>query len=237
MIRARDLTVAFGGVRPLDALDLDLGAAVHGVIGPNGAGKTTLLNVFSGFVVPERGSVDCDGTDLFALSARARARWGLRRTFQTEQLADRLSAAANIQIALDGTPGRARHHRLEAQRVCELLGLTRRDVPVATLDNSERRLTELGRALVGSPKVVLLDEPGAGLSGDEVARLRSVIEGIHPGTGAQTIVIDHDVELIAAVCSEVCVLDFGRLLVNGPTDDVLRDDTVRAAYLGTLDVI
>ncbi len=232
MITINSLSVDFGGVRPLSNLTVELSKPVHGVIGPNGAGKTTLLNVLSGFVVPVSGTMNVDGHDLLAMSARKRARWGLRRTFQTEQLAADLTARENITVMLDSTDGRHRH-RAQVDDMCDVLGIVRRDVPVGALDTYERRMTELGRALVGHPKVVLLDEPGAGLSTRESGALANIIRSIPERFGAQVVLIDHDIDMIIDTCEWVAVLDFGQLLANGPTASVLDDDRVKTAYLGT----
>ena len=231
MIAIADLTVDFGGVRPLEALSVDLDAPVHGVIGPNGAGKTTLLNVLSGFTSPSAGSVHVDGVDLFAFSPHDRARWGLRRTFQTEQLVDRLSVFDNVSVMADTTLPRAARHDATLAAI-DFVGL--RDVHqlAGALNSLERRLAELARAIVGGPKVVLMDEPASGLVGPETETFAHLLTRIPVELGAQVVLVEHDLDLVSEVCGEVAVLDFGHLLASGVTADVLREPAVRAAWLG-----
>ncbi|MDR3376836.1 MAG: ATP-binding cassette domain-containing protein [Ancalomicrobiaceae bacterium] len=233
MIEIDRLSVVFGGIHALNRVTVTLMAPVSGIIGPNGAGKTTFLNVLSGFVRPAEGSVRMDGLELLALPPHARARAGLRRSFQREQVVDEMSVEDNVRVVLDPIRlSRAERARL-LDRALDYCGLTAvRRERAERLNACERRMTELARTIVGSPQLVLLDEPGAGLSQGEVERLRQVIAGIHAFAGAQTLLIDHDVELIQAVCQDTMVLDFGMLIAAGPTADVLRDARVRAVYLG-----
>lgn len=229
MIAVSDLVVRFGGVRPIDGLSVTFTAPVCGLIGPNGAGKTTLLDVLSGFVRPYRGSVTLDGTDLRTLSARHRARVGLRRTFQRDAVVERLSARENLLLAQEhlGRQGRPADELLSA------VGLDAGDRrPAGERSSRERRLIEIARTLVGHPLVVLFDEPGAGMSASEGEALASVIRSVPEQFGAQVILIDHDMDLVSAVCEQVAVLDFGRLVASGPTTEVLADPRVREAYLG-----
>jgi len=238
VIAIRDLSVAFGGVHALNNLSVTLADPIVGIIGPNGAGKTTLLNVFSGFVVPAWGSIDAFGTDLLAMRPHRRARWGLRRSFQTEQVVDDLSVADNVRAMLDSLPSPSRGER--EKQIEKALSFVRLDDKAdelgAALNTFERRMVELAKTLVGSPRIVLLDEPGAGLREEEVDALRQALLGIHAQFGAMTLLIDHDVEMIAATCVSTVVLDFGELLAVGPTAEVLKDERVKAAYLGIEEV-
>jgi branched-chain amino acid transport system ATP-binding protein len=235
MISIRDLTVQFGGVRPLENLEAELSAPIVGLVGPNGAGKTTLLNVLSGFVTPISGRVEVDGIDLLALSPTARVRQGLRRTFQTEQVVDDLSVFDNVLALLDHVPRQALSAEADIARAFSYLGLDRvADRLGIALSLFERRLVEIAKALVGGPRLLLMDEPAAGLTEAETESLRRVILGIPESFAAQILLIDHDVDLIAATCSETLVLDFGQRLALGPTRVVLDDPAVRAAYLGSV---
>src|SRR5438105_4656672 len=145
MLELEELVVRFGGVRSLDGLTARLDGAVQGVIGPNGAGKTTLLNVLSGFVVPAAGRVALNGTSLLGFSPARRARLGVRRTFQTEQLAEGLTARQNAMVMADATEHRTRRGAA-VDEACELVGLRRPEVPVRELDGLGRKLAELARA-------------------------------------------------------------------------------------------
>lgn len=233
MIRIENLTVVFGGVRPLDGLDAELRAPISGLIGPNGAGKTTLLNVLSGFVRPARGRVLLDALDLTRLSPVQRMRAGLRRTFQQEQVVDDLTVYENILAIADHLPLDRDRRRREVRSALVLTGLDERaNWPGRRLNLFERRMVEIAKTLIGAPKLILMDEPGAGLNEAETDQLRSVLRLIPSASGAQLVLIDHDAELIASVCEETLVLDFGKRMAIGPTRIVLADPTVRQAYLG-----
>jgi branched-chain amino acid transport system ATP-binding protein len=234
MIGIQSLTVQFGGVRPLDALDGEFKAPICGLIGPNGAGKTTLLNVLSGFVNPVKGGVFLDGTALKGLSPVRRVAIGLRRTFQQELVVDELTARENIQAIADHVVTGRQEAQDEIDRALAFVGLAARaNVLGRQLNLYERRMIEIGKTLIGKPKAILLDEPGAGLNEAETQQLRRLLLDIPGRFGAQLVLIDHDADLIASVCMETMVLDFGKLLAFGPTRAVLDDPVVRRAYLGT----
>ncbi|HEY1275168.1 MAG TPA: ATP-binding cassette domain-containing protein [Thermoleophilaceae bacterium] len=228
----------FGGVTPLDAMSVTFESGTCGLIGPNGAGKTTFFNVLSGFVEPASGAVVAFGDDLLAMPHYKRARWGLRRTFQTEQAIEELSVAGNVALAHEHS---SRSDRAERQRdvlgAIEFVGLdVDPEVKVGTLGARERRLVEVARAVVGKPRLVLLDEPAAGLPGEETEHLGRVIQRIPEHMGALVILVDHDMSLVSACCDTTAVLDFGRLIASGPTAEVLRNKDVMRAYLGTEEV-
>ena len=236
MIEISDLTVRFGGVKPLDAMSVTFDAGTCGLIGPNGAGKTTFFNVMSGFVKPAAGRVHAFGDDLLRMPHFRRARWGLRRTFQTEQAIEELSVYDNVAMVHEHSRlGRASRQQ-DVLGAIEFVGL---DIDpqsrVAVLGARERRLVEVARAVVGKPRVVLLDEPAAGLPDEETEHLSRVIRRIPEQIGALVILVDHDMSLVSACCELTAVLDFGKLIAAGPTAEVLRDEQVVRAYLGTED--
>jgi branched-chain amino acid transport system ATP-binding protein len=234
MIQIRGLTVAFGAVTAIDALDAVLDAPVCGLIGPNGAGKTTLVNLLSGFVPARAGEVQVDGTGLLGMDTARRVRFGLRRSFQTEQVVEDLSVWDNVQAMLDHVPHRRDESDAQVQRALEHVGLLDcAALPGAQLDLFRRRMVEVAKALVGVPRLILFDEPGAGLDERESRVLRDAIAAIPERFGAQVLLIDHDVDLIASICTQTLVLDFGRRLALGATRAVLDDAAVRQAYLGT----
>ena len=233
MISIQQVTVQFGGVRPLNALSADFTDPICGLIGPNGAGKTTLLNVLSGFVTPIAGKVLLDGLDLLPLPPEERFRRGLRRSFQSEQVVDDLTVWDNLMAACDNIVPALPNPAADVSRALHYMGLARDLHHLgASLNLFERRMVEIGKALVGFPKVILLDEPGAGMSEAESGILREKLLGIPARFGAQILLIDHDVDLIKATCTQTLVLDFGEKLALGPTAEVLRDKAVRTAYLG-----
>ncbi|MBC7940358.1 MAG: ATP-binding cassette domain-containing protein, partial [Chitinophagaceae bacterium] len=199
MIAIENLTVQFGGVKALNDIGVELCAPVVGIIGPNGAGKTTLLNAFSGFVKPSAASrISAEGIDLLTLTPAARARWGVRRSFQAEQVVDELTVAENVQVVLDSSDLSRAERRDALQRALRFVGMhDQTDRKGGSLNSFERRRVELARTVAGRPRIVLLDEPGGGLSGLEVDTLRDMIGGIHAEFNAQTLLIDHDMALIA----------------------------------------
>ncbi len=234
MIEIRSLTVAFGAVTAIDALDAVLDAPVCGLIGPNGAGKTTLVNLLSGFVRPREGEVLVDSTPLLGMDTARRVRFGLRRSFQTEQVVEDLNVWDNVQSMLDHVPHRRERADMQVHRALEHAGLLDcAAVPGAELDLFRRRMVEVAKAVVGEPRLILFDEPGAGLDERESRVLRDAIAAIPDAFGAQVLLIDHDVDLIAAICTQTLVLDFGRRLALGATRAVLDAPAVRQAYLGT----
>jgi branched-chain amino acid transport system ATP-binding protein len=234
LIDVARLTVRFGGVTPLDDVSLTFPQGTCGLIGPNGAGKTTFFNVLSGFVSPAAGSVKAFGTDLLSMPNYRRARWGLRRTFQTEQSIEALSVFENVAMVHEHCSTSRGSRRQDVLEAIEFVGLTvDPDERVGTLGARDRRLVEVARAVVGEPRVVLLDEPAAGLPDEETLLLGRMIQRIPEQRGALVILVDHDMSLVSACCQFVAVLDFGKLIAEGKTADVLRNDHVMRAYLGT----
>jgi ABC-type branched-subunit amino acid transport system ATPase component len=234
VIEIDGLTVRFGGVVPLDQMTVTFAAGTCGLIGPNGAGKTTFFNVLSGFVRPIAGVVRAFGDDLLSMADFRRARWGLRRTFQTEQAIANLPVYDNVLLILEHTGGDRSSRRQQVTEAIEFVGLSSvANREVGTLGAAQRRLVEVARSVVGKPRLVLLDEPGAGLPDEETLRLGEVIRRIPEAVGAQVILVDHDMSLVSGCCETTAVLDFGRLIASGPTKDVLRNEHVIRAYLGT----
>lgn len=236
MLEISNATVRFGGVVALDTVSARFAQPVSGIIGPNGAGKTTLMNMISGFVAAT-GTVQMDGQNLLAMAPHRRAHWGLRRSFQKEEIANDLTVRENVMVQMDHRLGAAAAKRAETARMLDLVGMGCKAGKMGSdLNSFERRLTDVAKCLVGAPKLIMFDEPAGGLSIDETQRLGTLIKAIHAETGAQVLVIDHDVELIADICTEALVLDFGRKIAFGRTADVLADPKVKAAYLGTEEV-
>lgn len=237
MIEINDICVQFGGVKPIDGLTVKLTKPIVGLIGPNGAGKTTLLNVLSGFVEPKKGWVKVNDQLITGVPAHKRADFGLRRTFQTDQIAEDLTLLENVQAISDHVKFDSRAAETKAiMSAIDFVGLSHRiNRRGSDLSTEERHLAEIAKALIGNPKLVMLDEPGAGMSGAESEHLEKVIRGIPGYCKAQVFLIDHDVDLISACCNETMVLDFGKLLALGPTLEVLKKPEVQQAYLGNFD--
>ena len=237
MIEITGLTVRFAGVTPIDDMSVVFPGGTCGLIGPNGAGKTTFFNVMSGFVKPAAGSVTAFGENLLKMADYRRSRWGLRRTFQTEMAIEQLSVFDNVAMIHEHSGAKRSSRQADVLAAIEFVGLA---VPpktnVGVLGARDRRLVEIARAVVGRPRLVLLDEPAAGLPDTETSRLGGVIQKIPDQFGALVILVDHDMSLVSNCCATTAVLDFGKLIASGPTADVLRDENVMRAYLGTEDV-
>jgi branched-chain amino acid transport system ATP-binding protein len=233
MIEVSGLTVRFGGVTSLDGMSVTFESGTCGLIGPNGAGKTTFFNVLSGFVRPASGSVKAFDEDLLAMAHFRRARWGVRRTFQTEQAIENLTVYENVAMIHEHSKLSGSTRQDDVLGAISIVGLDDvANTKVRTLGAGQRRLVEVARAIVGKPKLVLLDEPAAGLPEAETAHLGEVIRGIPEHTGAMTILVDHDMSLVSSCCQNTAVLDFGKMIASGPTAEVLRNEQVVRAYLG-----
>ncbi len=234
MIEVEGLTVRFAGITPIDDMSVVFPEGTCGLIGPNGAGKTTFFNVLSGFVKPAAGSITAFGQNLLKLSDYKRARWGLRRTFQTEMAIEQLSVFDNVALIHEHSGAKRSSKRTDVLAAIEFVGLgAPPNAKVGGLGARERRLVEVARAVVGRPRVVLLDEPAAGLPDEETGHLAEVIQRIPAEVGALVILVDHDMSLVSACCATTAVVDFGKLIASGPTAEVLRNDEVMRAYLGT----
>lgn len=221
------LTRSYGGLTAVHRVDLEVRSGeVVGLIGPNGAGKTTLLNLLSGFERPDSGHVELGGIQYAAPRPHVLARRGLARTFQHARLAAGLTTGGNVIV------GRRRH-----QDPCRLLerlspGLGRMvNEPVSGLTYSERRLVEIARSLAGQPRVLLLDEPAAGMTAPEVEGLRSALDDLKR-EGMGILLVDHRLELVFSVCDRIMVMDHGEVLTSGTPDQIRADARVRDCYLG-----
>lgn len=237
-----DLGVSFGGVRAVDRVSMRVEAgSVAGLIGPNGAGKTTFIDALTGFV-PHAGTIRFDGRALQSWPSHRRARAGLARTWQSLGLFDDLTVTENCLVAV--APGgvgsalsdlvRPRRHHGDAQvrHALEVVGLADRadDRPPA-LSLGQRKLLGVARALAASPRMVLLDEPAAGLDTDESRRFGEHVQAMAEA-GIAVLLVDHDMGLVLGVCEQVHVLDAGVLIASGAPAQVRSDPAVIAAYLG-----
>ncbi|MFR9794917.1 ABC transporter ATP-binding protein [Streptomyces sp. MS06] len=248
-LAVRDVTVRFAGLTALDGVSLTVApGSVHALIGPNGAGKSTCFNVLSGLYRPAAGSVRLGERDLTRLAPHRIAALGVARTFQniltTEgTVADNLmlgrhaltrAGFAASALRLPHAVREQRTHRARAREIAELTGLAAHfDSPVSLLSYGDRKRVELARALCLEPRVLLLDEPVAGMNGAERARTVEVIQDVRTELGLSTLLVEHDMGLVMRLADEVTVLDFGRRIAHGSPDDVRRDPEVLRAYLGT----
>jgi branched-chain amino acid transport system ATP-binding protein len=228
--------VRFGGNVALDDVSLSAdGGRITGLIGPNGAGKTTLFNVVTGLLPPTSGSVVVDGTDITGLNPHKRARRGLARTFQRLELFTMLTVRENIRVAADIYKRWSRDKEDPAARTDVIIGrIGLRDVAdirVTALPTGQGRLVELGRALACKPRVLLLDEPASGQDDGETEQFARLLREL-ADEGVAVVLVEHDVQLVMAVCDIISVLDFGRMIANGTPAEIQSDEAVLAAYLG-----
>jgi branched-chain amino acid transport system ATP-binding protein len=240
-LRLDQLSVAYGAVRALQDVDLEIGrGALVGLIGPNGAGKTTLIDAVTGFT-PANGTVRLEGEDVARWAPHRRAAAGLSRTWQGAELFDDLTVRENLMVAtgrpklsrlvkegLSGrpVPNRAVDDALQLMRISHLA-----EIPADSLTEGQRKLVGVARAIASEPKVVCLDEPGAGLDRQESAELARHLQEI-AARGVALLLVDHDMELVFAACTHVVVLDFGQVIARGTPDSVRADPAVMKAYLG-----
>jgi branched-chain amino acid transport system ATP-binding protein len=231
-----DVTVSYGGLRALAGASVSVDAGqILGLIGPNGAGKSTLFNVATGLVLPGRGRVLLDGVDITRRSPHARARLGLARTFQQLELFGVLTVHDNLLIAGETRRRWTRddsNPRRDADAMLERLGLASiREERADHLPTGLARLVEVGRSLMSRPRVLLLDEPAAGLIDSETHALGALLREV-AGEGLAIVLVEHDMELVMPVCAVVTVLDQGRVLASGTPDEVRANEGVIHAYLG-----
>jgi len=224
----RDLSVRYGEVTALSDVSLSVAPGqVAGLIGPNGAGKSTLVDAASGFIRSYQGSVLVDGQPIDRLGAHRRARAGLRRSFQQDRTIHDLSVGAYLDLAAGHRVSRDKRRELLEFFVCPPP-----EVRLGSVDLMSRRLVEIAGAVASAPKVVLLDEPAAGLSPQESAALGERLTEIPERFGSSVLLIEHDIELVQTACQWVTVLDFGSVIASAEPAEALGDPAVASAYLG-----
>ncbi len=249
MLRVRDISVRFGGIVALDGVSLDLNRGeILGLIGPNGAGKTTLFNCISGVIRPDEGSMFFEGRSLRFAPPHERARRGIARTFQNLQLWGSMTVEENLTVPMDALgrrntlsdalhlpfstyAERASHER--ARAILHVLDLGRHaNALAADLPAGIQRRVEIARALAMRPRLLLLDEPAAGLDAQETSRLAGLLRAVRERFHVSMLLVDHDMSLVMRVCDYVYVLDFGKVLAKGRPSAIRNDSKVVAAYLG-----
>lgn len=251
VLNAVDVTKRFAGIVALDkvTIKIDEGERV-GLIGPNGAGKTTFFNCLLGVLQMDGGTVQVGGKDVTGQPAYRRARAGIGRTFQRIELfpdctvRDHLLVAERVRRGhgrlwkdIIGLGGPTSAELEQCDHVLSLLGLSElANEPIERLSLGQGRLVEVGRALMTEPKLLLLDEPSSGLDPSETAALAKTLQEVQHEQGFSILLVEHDVELVTSFTTRSYVLDFGRLIAEGPTREVMASKEVRDAYLGNFEV-
>ena len=251
MLETFDLGIAFGGLRAAQNINLKIKKnELYGLIGPNGAGKTTVFNMLTGVYLPTTGTFALDGENLTGLTQEQINRRGIARTFQNIRLFNNMSVIRNVLVGLHNSPEfkcnplhsifRTPHHfanekrmRERAKEILSIFGLLdERNNLACNLPYGKQRKLEIARALATSPKLLLLDEPAAGMNPQETAELVETIRFVQKEFDMTVLLIEHDMSLVTEVCDRVTVLNFGTVLAEGPVAEVLKMPEVVRAYLG-----
>lgn len=248
LLTASSVTKSFGGVVAVDDVSLTVGEKmIFGLVGPNGAGKSTLISLLSGFDRPDSGQIRFAGLDVTRLAPAVLARHGLVRTFQAATPLSGLTVLENVQVAftakyragllsvLARTPAMRREAKAMTERARGLLRdfglLADAERPARDLPFGKLRYLEIARAMAAEPRLLLLDEPAAGLNQVEVDQLAALITAVRTD-GTSVLLVDHDVSFLFSLCDRVTVLNFGKVVISGPAAEVHDSDKLREAYLG-----
>lgn len=249
MLEVQGLGISFGGLRAVDGFELKIEKGqLYGLIGPNGAGKTTVFNLLTGVYKPNSGRVTLDGQNITGKSTIEINKAGIARTFQNIRLFPKLTVLDNVKSGLhneysystiEGILRLPKYHKVEKamnEKAMELLKVFDldgyADVLAANLPYGKQRKLEIARALATNPKLLLLDEPAAGMNPNETQELMDTIRFVRDHFDMTILLIEHDMRLVSGICEELTVLNFGQVLRQGKTSDVLNDPQVITAYLG-----
>ncbi len=249
MLKVENLGISFGGLRAVNAFDITIPKGqLCGLIGPNGAGKTTVFNLLTGVYKPDTGSVQLDGAEITGKRTIEISKAGIARTFQNIRLFKELSVLDNVKAGLHNhhpystaagifrLPSYRRVEREMDERAMELLHVFSLDEEAETLASNlpygKQRRLEIARAMATDPKLLLLDEPAAGMNPNETQELMDMIRFVRDHFDMTILLIEHDMKLVSGICEALTVLNFGEILAQGPTGEVLNDPRVITAYLG-----
>ncbi len=249
LLEVKNLTISFGGLRAVDDFNIEIKKGqLYGLIGPNGAGKTTVFNLLTGVYKPDEGIIKLEGRDITGLKTIDINKSGIARTFQNIRLFKELTVLDNVKVGLhnhyhystiEGILRLPKYHKVEKEmneRAMELLKVfeldEEADYLASNLPYGKQRKLEIARALATEPKLLLLDEPAAGMNPNETGELMDTIRFVRDQFDMTILLIEHDMKLVSGICEELTVLNFGRILTQGKTGTVLNDPQVITAYLG-----
>ena len=249
MLEVKNLSISFGGLRAVDGFNLKIEKGMlYGLIGPNGAGKTTVFNLLTGVYKPNEGKVMLDGKDITGKSIIDINKAGIARTFQNIRLFKELSVLDNVKAGLHnhnpystltGILRLPKYYQVEkamnekAMEILKVFDLDgEADILASNLPYGKQRKLEIARAIATEPKLLLLDEPAAGMNPNETIELMETIRFVREKFDTTILLIEHDMKLVGGICEELTVLNFGQVLTQGKTDVVLNDPAVITAYLG-----
>ena len=249
LLEAKNLGISFGGLRAVDDFNIKIEkGSLYGLIGPNGAGKTTVFNLLTGVYKPTEGIITLDGKDVTGKKTIEINQAGIARTFQNIRLFKDLSVLDNVKVGLhnhhpystiEGIFRLPRYYKVEKEmnaRAMELLKVfdldKECDYKASNLPYGKQRKLEIARALATDPKLLLLDEPAAGMNPNETAELMDTIRFVRDHFDMTVLLIEHDMKLVSGICEKLTVLNFGQVLTQGETSEVLNDKRVITAYLG-----
>lgn len=249
LLDVKNLSISFGGLRAVDGFEMQIEKGeLYGLIGPNGAGKTTVFNLLTGVYKPNEGIIKLDGEDITGKKTIDINKAGIARTFQNIRLFKQLSVLDNVKVGLhnhykystlEGILRLPKYKKVEkamdekAMEILKVFDLDgEADVLATNLPYGKQRKLEIARAMATEPKLLLLDEPAAGMNPNETGELMGTIQFVREHFGMTILLIEHDMKLVSGICEELTVLNFGQVLAQGKTADVLNNPEVISAYLG-----
>ena len=249
LLEVKNLGIQFGGLRAVDEFNLEIEkGALYGLIGPNGAGKTTVFNMLTGVYKPTDGDILLDGKSIIGKSQIDINKMGIARTFQNIRLFRQMSVLDNVKVGLHNQikystvsgilklPSYFKKEKQMNEKAMSLLEVFdlqgEADYPASNLPYGKQRKIEIARALATNPKLLLLDEPAAGMNPNETAELMETIQFVRKEFDMTVLLIEHDMRLVSGICEDLTVLNFGKVLAQGKTSEVLKNPEVITAYLG-----